>query len=224
MSYKLKIALFYLATITLCLPGLLGAEEPNFNSGLFFRLQFGIGHSKMNTPDAFDTNNSRFISVAPYTGVQIGGFIIKNFAVYGGINRIHATQAKESEKRYDKSGFTITMLSMGFSYYFQPYNIYISSEYRALGRATHKKKYFRNASSVSVSEDFDSGNGWGFSLGKEWYMPTTRWNVGLAIIAFADQAKGRRTNITEDFTQHNFNNLNNLQNTYTGLILSSTYH
>ena len=221
---------FFLAFLgfLLLLPQGLFAQKKNYEEGLYTRIQIGAGLSLLELgagSDVIEQRPSTFEAVSPFTGIYMGTPIITNWIVHGGISRIHALYAKDKNDTYSFNSYSLTSFSIGLSHYIMPSNFYFSLEYRLFGRIKHTKKQNENMKLIKLEQDFDSGKGFGISLGKEW-QTGNGWGLGLSFLFFYDTAKGDRSRFTSfnPKAAQGSENLDEARNRYFGLVLSASYN
>ncbi len=204
------------------------AEKKGNERGLYLRIIASFGLSRFEVIDNITKEEDLFSGVKPYTAFEIGAFITPRIALYGGISKLHGINTKNRSKQYLFSSYTLASRKFGFIYYFPKYNVHISSHLRLFGRATHNKRTNRfigtkNVDFVKIEESYDSGRGFGLSVGKEW-IGKSKWHTGLELSIFYESLKGETTKIIRTNTSQNLANVGDAKVTYIGISITSSYY
>ena len=195
------------------------AQERTYERGFYARLQTGGGQGFFELKHLSETNTI-FTSTSPFISFQMGSVIAPNFILHAGISSVQAVRANSGVQNHTSSSYRYTILSAGLSYYFMPYNIYVSPELRIFGDASLA---YEDSMGTETEKIFDSGTGYGLSIGKEWGLDDA-WNLGLAFTSYQDSFRGDRTREINNNTVEGRNNFDDARNLFIGFALSLSYH
>jgi len=162
-------------------PSPLGGPGAREHDGFFLRLTIGAGAGFASYREAVDGSRTEDVEtggVAGETEVAIGGRIIGNLIVHGnllltGVGDANKTVSGVKNASY-KIDTSLALLGGGATYYFMPYNVYLSG---MLGVGSMNES--RDDKRVIES---GSGIGGALMLGKEWWAgPRAQWGLGAAL-------------------------------------------
>lgn len=218
MKKNLKVCLLFLLSFV-CVQKANYAQEGDYKQGFYARVQTGGGQGIFELKHLSETN-TLFGASSPFIAFQMGSVIAPNFILHGGISSIQAVQANSEGQSHENSKYALTILTTGLSYYFMPYNIYVSPELRVFGNASLS---YEDSRGTKTEKIFDSGTGYGLSIGKEWSL-NNFWNLGLALAAYQDGFRGDRTREIKGDTIEGKNNFDDARSIFIGLALSLSFH
>ncbi len=180
------------------------------HDGFFLRLQGGAGSGKMVEED-FLGSDMTLSGMASVLRVQIGGSVSNNLVLFG---EAGAFVMSDPDLEWgDLSGamegvdLSISDFGAGLSYYFMPSNIYLS------GTVTISRDKIE-IKELNLSGSTQSGVGFYFSIGKEWWV-SADWGLGAAGFMYFSQTTDKYESANKEYT---------VKNTVFGLLFSATYH
>lgn len=162
-------------------PSPLGGPGAREHEGFFLRLTVGAGAGFAGYREAVDGSRTEDVETGGVAGemeVAIGGRIIGDLILHGnllltGVGDANKTVSGVKNASY-KIDTSLALLGGGATYYFMPYNVYLSGMF--------------GVGAMSESRDdkriVESGSGIGAALmvGKEWWAgPRAQWGLGAAL-------------------------------------------
>lgn len=163
------------------------------HDGFFLRLNTGLGvfayRTRLSEQDNVRFNTVKHTTLGVGGGCSIGKALRENLLMHFdfsfSIQPIEQTnyRAIEMDDR-PKSTQASFLLGLGMTYYFMPYNLYLSGSTGVLISSLDLRDH-----SYSLSEPYEDssgalflGIGLGLTLGKEWWI-SENWGLGLALMA-----------------------------------------
>ena len=225
---NLNLAALFLGSIFLLLPQgrILDAKERVYRKGAYMRVQGGLGQGIFALRHLSETNSS-FVSNSSFINFQMGSVVALNCILYAGISSSQALQTRSPVRNHRNSSYSHTSISTGLNYYIMPYNIYLSPEIRIFGNATLRYQNFTMSPGIEKEQRFDTGTGYGLSIGKEWPLADSNfWNIGIAFTAYQDSFRGKheRTRMLNQSLAQGENNFDQAKSTLIGFSLSLSFH
>lgn len=220
-----KITILFIGMNMFLFPAFIQAQqdhEPGFFLRSYFLATSSTGQFKTEHPESTDTVELEDLSlkgVSVLTNIQLGGFVFPNFAIHGGFWGIGAISPELSDDAYSDGSYRLGGLGVGFSYYFMPYNVYITPEYH-FGVASAE---FRNDLLSKKYKASYTGSGFGLSIGKEWFS-SSNWGIGVALNYYQHTFKGDKLKTAKagDAQAESKKSELKASNSYFGLSLSVT--
>ena len=198
----IKTKFYVVLCILFLAPGALWAQT---HDGFFLRFQLGNGSGSLDAE--IDDEKYKFeTSSAGILNFQIGGSINPNWAIHLNLGNVSAANTDTS---FRSAEYSVGSTGLGVSYFFLSHNIYISPEYR-----------FDSTAELEIDDKVKysfSGSGFGFSLGKEWWL-SADWGLGVALFYHRDSLKGNKVKTLLT------NSKDGTSADHLGFVLSATYN
>lgn len=148
-------------------------DQPGYHThdGLFLRLSAGLGYSGFSSDGQESKDISSHNTIGSTGSFSIGGSVTENIALHADLWGV------SSHMNHDSKSFNTGGLGLGMTYYFMPYNIYLTG---SIGPAAivYDDGNYENYD----WEDHKAAYGlWtSVSVGKEWWV-SSNWGLGLAL-------------------------------------------
>ncbi len=129
----------------------------------------------------------------------MGWVVVPNIAIHGGFSHALAfgLKPKGEEKGLEKTDFAYSVATLGLTYYFMPFNIYVSPEARFVVTRTSQETEAiggglpPNSNLTYSARNLDSLEhlSHSLSIGKEWFL-SDNYAMGVALTYSKDFLKG----------------------------------
>ena len=204
MKIRFILILFFFSASSLW------AERVSERDGFLFRFLLGSGTENINFTDApgsgmtgsspkYEASSSSLFFASHFGRAATQNFFIHINAFYHHNPERELEPSGEARNTAIPSGAAIRQHSrtfgfgMGFSYYYSPWNVYISPEYRSAvyARVEHSLEIPNDpASSYAYQRIKLDGIGFGLTLGKEFWL-SSGTSMGLAFVYQSDSLSAR---------------------------------
>ena len=179
------------------MPALLLAQDQT-HDGFFLNLSYGSGSGSATAEG--DDGSTDYSGSGNIFLLKIGGSINPNWSIHynhGAIGVEADVPADLKEAGVNKITYGVDSQGIGATYYFvssNPYlsNLYISPEYRFGVDAVFQAEIPIIAGISGTYEEHYSGSGFGFTVGKEWWV-SPNWGLGLALFYHSDSLDGDKS-------------------------------
>ncbi len=178
------------------------------HDGFYFRALFGFG-SAITSFENYSGNELKFEGGAAAMRLQFGYAVMEDLIVFldnGG------TAMAEPDVTYGgndvdrgNSEVSFSDFGIGVTYYFMPYNIYLSASLLL---------FYTSFEGDYVEGETDYGVGYQISIGKEWWI-SKNWGIGVALLGFYGKATAT---IDADNSEHD------VTSSFIGIMFSATYN
>lgn len=180
------------------------------HDGFFLRMHGGVGSGKIVEEDILGSDMT-FSGMAGVFRFQIGGSVANNLVLFGEIGAFVLSDPDlewgTASGKMEGVDLSISDFGAGLSYYFMPSNVYLSGTVTISRDKIEIEELKRSAST-------QSGVGFYFSVGKEWWV-SADWGLGVAGFMYFSQTTDKDESANKEYT---------VKNTVFGLVFSATYH
>jgi hypothetical protein len=178
------------------------------HDGFYFRALLGFGPGTT-TFDNYSGNELKYEGSATALRLQVGYAVMEDLILFldnGG------TAMAEPDVTYGgndvdrgNSEVSFSDFGIGVTYYFMPYNIYLSASLLL---------FYTSFEGDYVEGDTDYGVGYQISIGKEWWI-SKNWGIGVALLGFYGKTTAT---IDADNSKHD------VTSSFIGILFSATYN
>lgn len=158
-----------------------GARE---HDGFFLRLKAGLGAGGLRYDELVDGQQESQVKSRGLTGafeIAIGGTVAPNLVLHGNASLAVMDSRRKidgaDEPNYDDITSTVFLFGGGATYYLDPTNLYFTLVLGTVGIAEER----RYDGPYDVTDRLTSGAGFGstLSVGKEWWVGSGQWGLGI---------------------------------------------